>query len=190
MPRARALVAAAAVLAGCRHHTPPEWTPSIHEPSVAAKAAPAAPPPQLAAWPPPPPPPSLRAAPPGPPPAFAPPPDAGVTFELRTARDGGTVNGHPRGPSAEALEAAVRAAAPELSRCARSESLPANVELSARASYKILPVGRTGTVEVQGPLPPDVMACVKGVLDGLRFPTFEGEPVSGALPFTIKREAP
>lgn len=191
---AAALVVFVGLLAGCpRHHDPPNYQPSFHEPVLPPPTPPpVAPPP--APWPPP-------LASPGPGaagfPSAAPPPPPGVgvmpdggagLLELRGSADGGTVNGDPRGPRAEVLEAVVRSAAPALKRCVDAGPLPTGVDIPVRVVYRILPVGRVGLVDVEGQLPPDVTACVKSVIEGLRFPPFEGAPVSSALPFRFRRD--
>jgi len=174
-------------LSSCRRHAPPDWQPSIVEPPPRAPvvvAAPRAP----APWPPP-----LIPSPPTPAP---PPPELGLpdggadggVLVVTVRTDGGTVNGHPQGPRAADLEAIVRRALPTMERCVDSAELPANVDVSAYVRYRILPIGRTGTVEVQGNLPPASAACVKAIFDGLRFPRFEGEPIDSGLPFSLRRD--
>jgi hypothetical protein len=54
-------------------------------------------------------------------------------------------------------------------------------------SYSIRPTGRTTNIDVNGAPGRDSMLCIRGVVDELRFPEFEGEPVSGSFPFTYKR---
>lgn len=186
-----ALVLVVGLLAGCpRHHDPPNYQPSFHEP-VLEHTTPTLTPPPAAPWPPPRPAPSPAAVafPAAPPPGVGVLPDGGEgLLVLRGGADGGTVNGDPRGPRAEALEAVVRAAAPSLQRCVDAGDLPTGVDIAVRVVYRILPIGRVGLVDVEGRLPPGVAACVKSVIEGLRFPPFEGAPVSSALPFRFRRD--
>ena len=190
-----AMLSLVVLCAGCpRRHDPPDWKPSFHEPVLAPPSQPS--PAVAAGWPPPPPPPPLSSsitrplpAPVLPPLAEAVPRDGGAPFaEVRRPPDGGTVNGNPKGPRAEELEAVARGAAPALERCVDAGPLPTGVDVPVRVSYRILNIGRVGRMDIEGNLPVDVRACIQAVFDGLRFPAFEGEPVSAALPFRFRRD--
>ena len=108
-----------------------------------------------------------------------------------TRPDGGTVNGNPRGPRAEALNAVLQSTLPALQRCFESwAELPPAYDADIRVNYRVLPSGRTAGVAVSGQVAHPVEACVVGVFETLRFPEFEGEVISGSFPFGYHREAP
>ncbi len=101
---------------------------------------------------------------------------------------GGTVNGDVNGPKAEALNAVVAAAQPALQGCLDGAAMPVGTEIEVRVSYKILPNGRTVNVEASAPgAPREAVDCMRGVADGLRFPPFGGEAVSGSFPYAYRR---
>jgi hypothetical protein len=54
-------------------------------------------------------------------------------------------------------------------------------------SYKIMPTGRTTSVELSG-APREPTACMQAALEALKFPQFEGAPIGvQKVPFTYSR---
>lgn len=160
-------------LAACRRtHVPPTVTappsaPAVEEPEVAA--APPAPPVEPRA--------TSTARQPAPAPIVT-----------TAARDGGTVNGDANGPRAEALNQVVAAAQPSLQACLDGTELAPGAELDVTVSYKIMNDGRTVGVEVAAAgASREAIDCMRRVADGLRFPPFGGEPVSGSFPYRYRR---
>jgi hypothetical protein len=183
MLRALAVVLSFVALAACRRtHQPPMMPPPLSTAPAALPSAPPAPEPAAVAW--------------RPPPAPSAPPAATRTVEGAALRntnafgpgDGGaTLNGNPRGPRPEALEAVIKAALPSLQRCLDAvPALPS--ELHVQVNYNIQPTGRTSGVDVSGAPGADSANCIRGVIDTLRFPQFEGDVVSGSFPFTYRRQ--
>jgi hypothetical protein len=168
-----------ALEAGCRRrHVPPSERVELvsavapEEPVAAAPAVPAAP-----KWDPAPPPPAVPA------------PSLGTVRRTIADGDGGTVNGDPKGPRAEALNQVVGAAMPALQRCLDGAAeLPEGKDLTLTVKYAIEPTGKTSGVAVTGPVPATARACAEGVMAGLRFPEFGGPPVEGSFPFSYRRD--
>ena len=105
--------------------------------------------------------------------------------------DGGSVNGHPKGPRPEVLDAVLQASVPSLRRCFDSwADLPPAYDADVKINYRVLPNGRTAGISITGQLARPVDACVQGVFEALRFGEFEGDEISGNFPFGYHRTAP
>jgi len=102
--------------------------------------------------------------------------------------DGGTANGDPHGPRPAAMDAVVKAALPSVQACFDALDSAPGVELVAQVSYRVTQTGRTAAVDVTGSLPGETLKCIRLVIEGLKFPAFEGPPVSGNFPFKYHRE--
>jgi hypothetical protein len=175
------LIGLAAIVAGLvackRTHEPPEGfappPPVVEQVAVAPSAEPAP-------WPPPLPAPAPKAAP-------APPPPVDP-IKMPPMADGGTVNGSSRGPKAEALNAVIQGARRPLQGCLDGAAgIPAGVEVQVAVSYRILPDGHARDIAVTG-APAGAADCMGKVIDGLRFPPFEGDPVAGSFPYAYRRQ--
>src|SRR5207302_4373560 len=106
--------------------------------------------------------------------------DAGTQAATGKPLDGGSLadgslNGDPRGPTAEALNVAIRGAGAAVQRCLdAAPDLPHGVELRIVVGYRVTPGGHAENVTIAGPLPPGAAACVRGAVETLPFPAFEG----------------
>ena len=165
----------ATAAAGCRKRKPhPARAPA---PVALPRPVLAPPLPRQAALP------AVRPA--APAPRRANPPDGGGPIGS-TALDGGTVNGHPNGPRAEALNAVVSSLGPSVQSCLDGATgISAGVDVPIQVSYRIRPNGRAANVQVSAPSGAD--DCIRRAVDNLQFPKFEGDPVSGSFPYAYRR---
>jgi hypothetical protein len=97
---------------------------------------------------------------------------------------GGTLNGHPQGITRETLNRSIQGAMGALAACF------ANVtqEPMVAVSFEAEPNGRPSLVRVNG-APPDAERCIRGVMQNVRFPAFEGKGVQVDLPLSFHRVA-
>jgi hypothetical protein len=97
---------------------------------------------------------------------------------------GGTLNGHPQGITRETLNHSIQGAMGALAACF------ANVtqEPMVAVSFEAEPNGRPSLVRVNG-APPDAERCIRGVMQNVRFPAFEGKGVQVDLPLSFHRVA-
>ena len=153
-------------IGGCRRHGAP---PAAELPiPVAAAAKPVEVEAPQAVWPPP-----LPNRPP--PPREAPP--AVVTL-----------NGNPKGPTADGMSAVIQAASPSLQGCLDANNDIPPGQLNVQIAYKILPAGSASDVNVTAAgAPSTVVECLKGKFEALKFPVFEGNPVTGGYPMVYSR---
>jgi hypothetical protein len=110
---------------------------------------------------------------------FDPEPAAAVA---RPAASGGsgTLNGNPNGLTREALNSAIQGTMGSLVTCFSPSAQNPMVAVSFEAD----PAGRASLVRVNG-APPDAERCVRNIVQGMRFPRFEGNGVHVDLPLTF-----
>jgi len=101
--------------------------------------------------------------------------------------DGGTANGDVNGPRAEALNAIVDAALPQMRACIDKAQLPDGGTLQVTIAYSIKGTGQTSDVKPTGSASGPVLDCLRTVFEGLRFPTFAGPPLKGSFPLSYQR---
>jgi hypothetical protein len=92
----------------------------------------------------------------------------------------GTLNGNPNGLSREVLNSAIQGTMGSLATCFSPSAQNPMVSVSFEAD----PAGRASLVRVNG-APPDAERCVRNVVQGMRFPRFEGNGVHVDLPLTF-----
>jgi hypothetical protein len=110
----------------------------------------------------------------------APAPRAVVAVDARPATVE-TLNGDPNGLKREDLQKAVDAVMPTLAACFDNAEGAGSVAVSFDAD----PGGKPINLKVSGG-GPGPEGCVRGVLGGLRLPTFTGAPVPVHLPLAIR----
>jgi hypothetical protein len=110
---------------------------------------------------------------------FDPEPAAAVT---RSAAPGGagTLNGNPNGLTREVLNSAIQGSMASLVTCFS----PSVQNPMVAVSFEADPAGRASLVRVNG-APPDAERCVRNIVQGIRFPRFEGNGVHVDLPLTF-----
>jgi hypothetical protein len=102
-----------------------------------------------------------------------------VAVDARPAAN--TLNGDPDGLKQEDLQKAIDAVMPTIAACFDGAEGAGSVTVSFDAD----PSGRPANLKVAGGgAGPE--GCVRGVLGGLRLPTFTGAPVPVALPLAIR----
>jgi hypothetical protein len=94
-----------------------------------------------------------------------------------------TLNGDPNGISRETLNRAVQAAMGSFAGCFSSLTQDPPV---VAVSFEAEPSGRPSLVRVSG-APPDAESCIRNIVLGVRFPSFEGKPVQVDLPLSFHR---
>lgn len=92
----------------------------------------------------------------------------------------GTLNGHPNGLTREALNGAVQGTMGRLASCFSPSAQNPMVSVSFEAD----PAGRPSLVRING-APPDAERCMRNIIQGMRFPRFEGNGVHVDLPLTF-----
>jgi hypothetical protein len=92
----------------------------------------------------------------------------------------GSLNGHPNGLTREALNVAVQGTMGQLASCFSPSAQNPMVAVSFEAD----PAGRPSLVRING-APPDAERCVRNIINGMRFPRFEGNGVHIDLPLTF-----
>jgi hypothetical protein len=119
------------------------------------------------------------AGPQNPGPESEPAPVAAVTH---VAAPGGpaTLNGNPNGLSRDVLNSAIQGTMGSLASCFSPSAQNPMVSVSFEAD----PSGRASLVRVNG-APPDAERCVRNIVQGIRFPRFEGNGVHVDLPLTF-----
>jgi hypothetical protein len=90
-----------------------------------------------------------------------------------------TLNGDPKGLTPALYNGRVGSAEPLLRGCFESD--PGSVS-RVTARFKILPNGRVVGTEVGGGAGTRTASCVRQVVEGLRFPEFQGPAVQQELP--------
>lgn len=102
------------------------------------------------------------------------------------AQPGGpaTLNGNPNGITRETLNRSVQGAMGALAKCFANVTQDPMVAVSFEAA----PNGRPSLVRVRG-APPDMERCIHSVVQGVRFPTFQGNGVQVDLPLSFHRVA-
>jgi hypothetical protein len=93
-----------------------------------------------------------------------------------------TLNGDPRGITRETLNRSIQGAMGALAACFSNITQDPMVAVSFEAD----PNGRPSLVRVNG-APPDAERCIRGVVQGIRFPSFEGKGVQVDLPLSFHR---
>jgi hypothetical protein len=103
-----------------------------------------------------------------------------------TGQAGGrvTLNGDANGITRETLNRAIQGAMGSLAACFTSLTQDPMVAVSFEAD----PSGRPSLVRVNG-APPDAERCIRNVVQGIRFPSFEGKGVQIDLPLSFHRTA-
>lgn len=95
-----------------------------------------------------------------------------------------TLNGDPRGITRETLNRSIQGAMGALAGCFSNITHDPMVAVSFEAD----PSGRPSLVRVNG-APPDAESCIRSVVQGIRFPSFEGKGVQVDLPLSFHRTA-
>jgi hypothetical protein len=93
-----------------------------------------------------------------------------------------TLNGDPNGLTREALNQSIQGAMGSLASCFSSLTQDPMVAVSFEAD----PSGRPSLVRVNG-APPDAERCIRNIVQGVRFPAFQGKGVQVDLPLSFHR---
>jgi hypothetical protein len=109
-------------------------------------------------------------------------PVAAVTAAPGKPGGSGTLNGHPGGITRENLNRSIQGSMGALAAC--FSNLTQNPMVAV--SFEAEPSGRPSLVRVNG-APPDAEQCIRGVVQGIRFPGFEGKGVQVDLPLSFHR---
>jgi hypothetical protein len=97
----------------------------------------------------------------------------------------GSLNGHPNGITRESLNRSIQGVMGSLAACFTNITQDPMVAVSFEAD----PSGRPSLVRVNG-APPDAEHCIRNVVQGIRFPGFEGKGVQVDLPLSFHRTRP
>ena len=92
------------------------------------------------------------------------------------------MNGHPGGITRETLNRSIQGSMGALATCFTNLTNDPMVAVSFEAE----PNGRPSLVRVKG-APPDAERCIRTVVQGIRFPGFEGKGVQVDLPLSFHR---
>ena len=113
-----------------------------------------------------------------------PAPVAAAATPTGSARPGqpATLNGDPNGLTQSTLNQTVQGAMGALASCFSSLTHDPMVAVSFEAD----PSGRPSLLRVNG-APPDAEHCIRNVIQGLRFPAFQGKGVQVDLPLSFHR---
>jgi len=95
-----------------------------------------------------------------------------------------TLNGDPNGITRETLNRSIQGAMGSLAACFTNITQDPMVAVSFEAD----PSGRPSMLRVSG-APPDAEHCIRNVMQGVRFPAFEGKGVQVDLPLSFHRAA-
>jgi hypothetical protein len=95
-----------------------------------------------------------------------------------------TLNGDPNGITRETLNRSIQGSMGLIANCFASITQDPMVAVSFEAD----PSGRPSLVRVNG-APPDAERCIRNVVQGMRFPSFEGKGVQVDLPLSFHRTA-
>ena len=93
-----------------------------------------------------------------------------------------TLNGDANGLTREALNQSIQGAMGALAACFSSLTQDPMVAVSFEAD----PSGRPSLVRVNG-APPDAERCIRNIVQGVRFPSFQGKGVQVDLPLSFHR---
>jgi hypothetical protein len=93
-----------------------------------------------------------------------------------------TLNGDPNGLTREALNHSIQGAMGSLASCFSALTQDPMVAVSFEAD----PSGHPSLLRVNG-APPDAERCIRGIVQGIRFPTFQGKGVQVDLPLSFHR---
>lgn len=93
-----------------------------------------------------------------------------------------TLNGDPNGLTRETLNRSIQGAMGSLASCFSSLTYDPMVAVSFEAD----PSGRPSLLRVNG-APPDAEHCIRNVIQGVRFPAFQGKGVHVDLPLSFHR---
>ncbi len=93
-----------------------------------------------------------------------------------------TLNGDPNGLTRESLNTAIQGAMGSIASCFSSLSQDPMVAVSFEAD----PSGRPSLLRVNG-APPDAERCIRNIVQGIRFPSFQGKGVQVDLPLSFHR---
>lgn len=93
-----------------------------------------------------------------------------------------SINGDPNGLTRDALNRAIQGAMGALPSCFSSMTQDPAVSVSFEAA----PSGRPSMLRVSG-APPDADRCIRNIVEGIRFPPFEGKGVQVDLPLSFHR---
>jgi hypothetical protein len=111
-----------------------------------------------------------------------PAPVAAVAVTPGQPGGGATLNGHPKGITRESLNSSIQGAMGALAACFANVTQEPMVAVSFEAD----PNGRPSLVRVNG-APPDAERCIRGAMQNIRFPAFEGKGVHVDLPLSFHR---
>ena len=95
-----------------------------------------------------------------------------------------TLNGDPNGITRDTLNRSIQGAMGAFAACFSSLTQDPMVSVSFEAD----PGGKPSLVRVGG-APPDAERCIRNVVQGIRFPSFEGKGVQVDLPLSFHRVA-
>jgi hypothetical protein len=93
-----------------------------------------------------------------------------------------TLNGDPNGLTRESLNIAIQGAMGSIANCFSSLTQDPMVAVSFEAD----PSGRPSLLRVNG-APPDAEHCIRSIVQGIRFPSFQGKGVQVDLPLSFHR---
>jgi hypothetical protein len=98
------------------------------------------------------------------------------------AKGPATLNGDPAGLTRESLNQSIQGAMGSLAACFSSMTQDPMVAISFEAD----PSGRPSLLRVNG-APPDAERCIRNIVQGIRFPAFQGKGVQVDLPLSFHR---
>ncbi len=98
------------------------------------------------------------------------------------AGGGATLNGHPNGITRDTVNRSIQGAMGSLANCFTNVTQDPMVAVSFEAD----PSGHPSLVRVNG-APPDAERCIRGIMQGVRFPAFEGKGVPIDFPLSFHR---
>ena len=111
-----------------------------------------------------------------------PAPSAAPSAAPAKSAGAGTMNGHPNGITRETVNRSIQTSMGALATCFTNVTQDPMVAVSFEAD----PSGRPSLVRVNG-APPGAEKCIRGVMQGIRFPAFEGKPVQVDFPLSFHR---
>ena len=114
-------------------------------------------------------------------------PGAKKGLTVFAAKGAKTINGHAKGPKAEVFNAVLNSVFPRVSDCFQSQldKLPGE-RPSIRIRVRIANTGKVSEATVVGGTDnASVRSCTVTALKSLKFPAYQGRPISQVVPFTL-----
>jgi hypothetical protein len=109
-------------------------------------------------------------------------PAAAPTAAAKPQEGAATLNGHPNGITRDTVNRSIQGSMGALANCFTNVTQDPMVAVSFEAD----PSGHPSLVRVNG-APPDAERCIRGVMQGMRFPAFEGKGVPIDFPLSFHR---